>query len=320
MRLLLLAIGLAVLVLLCRTLGLDELRRAVANASPATFVAFLVLSGSVFLVYAMRWSVVLRAMNAPPLPITTLVCFRAAEHAVSTLLPSGHLSGEPLRALLLRRRGLDWTVAISSVAMDRLLDMTASSVIGPVYVAIFFFANDSASWAVPWVMAGMLALAASLASFYYLAIRGEILVSILARRGFLAPLRGAFESIDRNLVQFIRTPSFRVGIALSLVAELLIIAELWTLSRAFHLSLSLPTLVGVMVGMGIAQLLPVPAAVGSLEATEVGVLTLAGAAAPLGLAVGLLVRLRETLWIVVGLAGLYVEGLTWRAVESPTMS
>ena len=59
---------------------------------------------------------------------------------------------------------------------------------------------------------------------------------------------------------------------------------------------------------------------GSLEATEVGVLTLAGAGAPLGLAVGVLVRLRETLWILVGLVGLYLEGLSWRTAESAATS
>jgi uncharacterized membrane protein YbhN (UPF0104 family) len=82
------------------------------------------------------------------------------------------------------------------------------------------------------------------------------------------------------------------------------------------LPLSLPTLVGVMVGMGIAQLLPIPAALGSLEATEVGIVSLAGGGAPLGLAVGLLIRLRESLWIVVGLVTLYVEGVSWRRLAS----
>ena len=55
---------------------------------------------------------------------------------------------------------------------------------------------------------------------------------------------------------------------------------------------------------------------------KAGLEWLAGAAAPLGLAVGLLVRLRETLWIVVGLVTLYVEGVSWRplrrAAREPT--
>jgi hypothetical protein len=59
---------------------------------------------------------------------------------------------------------------------------------------------------------------------------------------------------------------------------------------------------------------PIPAAIGSLEATEAGVLTLAGGGASLGLAVGIVVRVPETLWTLVGLAVLYAEGVSWRSV------
>jgi len=84
----------------------------------------------------------------------------------------------------------------------------------------------------------------------------------------------------------------------------------------FSLPIPPATLVGVMVGMGIAQLVPVPGAVGSLEATEVGIVALAGGSASLGLAVGLVVRIRETIWILLGLATLYAEGL-WGALRGP---
>jgi len=295
-------------------LGLGELAAAVRNARPTYFLAFLALSAAVFFTYAARWSIVLRAMDEgrPPPSLATLVRLRAAEHAVSSMIPSAHLSGEPVRALLLRRRGRDWTRAISSVAMDRMLDVSASSVAGPVYVAVFFVANDVSAAAAPWMMAAMIGLLVALGAFYVRAYRGGRLISFLARGGVFGPARGALETIERELSAFLRTPKFFVALAVSFVAEMLVIVELWMLARAFVLPISLPTLVGVMVGMGIAQLVPIPAAIGSLEATEVGVLTLAGAGAPLGLAVGLLIRLRETLWIVVGFATLYAEGLSWR--------
>jgi uncharacterized protein (TIRG00374 family) len=314
LRILLFVGGLALFVFLCARLGLGELVAAARNARPAYFIAFLALSVGVFFTYAARWWIVLDAMDEGRRPpsLTTLVRLRAAEHAVSSMIPSAHLSGEPVRALLLRRRGRDWTRAISSVAMDRMLDVSASSVAGPIYVAIFFFANDVSAAAAPWMMAVMIALLVALVAFYVRAYRGGRLISFLARGGFLGPARGKLEKIEQELSAFLRTPKFFAALAVSFAAEMLVIAELWMLARAFALPISLPTLVGVMVGMGIAQLLPIPAAIGSLEATEVGVLALAGGAAPLGLAVGLIVRLRETLWIVVGFATLYVEGLSWR--------
>src|SRR5439155_17592999 len=167
-----------------------------------------------------------------------------------------------------------------------------------------------------WAMASMLVALLALLALYVHLYRGGKLISRLARRGFFPSLRGSLETIERQLGEFVHTRAFATGLALSFLAEALVMAELWMLSRAFALPLSLPTLVGVMVGMGIAQLLPIPAALGSLEATEVGIVSLAGGGAPLGLAVGLLIRLRETLWIVVGLVTLYVEGVSWRRLAS----
>lgn len=319
LRLLFLAAGLGLFGFLCARLGLGEIAAAVTRADPARFVAFLALSVGVFSTYALRWSLVLRAMSPARVPpaLPRLLSYRAAEHAVSTLLPSAHASGEPLRALLLNRRGCEWPLAIASVAMDRVLDMTASSIAGPLYVGVFFLANSSAGWAAPWVMGGMGACLVGLAAFYFHAYRGRTMISFLSRRGLFPSVAPHLRAIDELLSSFVRSRAFAVTIALSILAELLVIAELWTLAQAFGLPISLPTLLGVMVGMGIAQLLPIPAAIGSLEATEVGVLTLAGGAAPLGLAVGLVIRLRESLWILVGLVTLYLEGASWRSFGAP---
>jgi glycosyltransferase 2 family protein len=307
--------GLVLFVVLCRRLGLGEISEALARVDPWRLGGFLALSVAVFLLYAKRWRIVLVSMgDRRPPALRTLLGFRAAEHAVSALLPSAHLSGEPMRAFLLRRRQREWVQTIASVAADRMLDLTAGSVLGPIYVGVFLFANDVSAWAARWVIGGMIASCAALAGFYLHSYRGSTLISILARRGFLRSARGSLESIDKQLAEFLRTRSFLVALALSFLAEGLIVAELWTLAAAFALPISLPILVGVMVGMGIAQLVPIPAAIGSLEATEAGVLTLAGGSASLGLAVGIVVRVRETLWTLVGLAVLYVEGVSWRSV------
>ncbi len=316
-RILLLVAGLVLWFELCRRFGLDELVAAAGRADPVRFFAFLGLTTVVFSVWALRWSVVLRGMSdGAPIPsLGTLVAFRAAEHAVSTLLPSAHLSGEPVRTYLLRRRGIDWTRAIASVAMDRMLDVTSASVFGPAYVGVFFAANHVSAKAAPWILGGMTAASLGLVAFFADAYRRGTFIAILGRRGFGSRVAAHLEGIDRLLTAFLRTRGFVLGLVLSFVAEALVIVELWMLASAFGLDISVPTLVGVMVGMGVAQIVPVPGAVGSLEATEVGVVTLAGGPAALGLAVGLVVRLRETLWIAVGLAALYLEGLSWRGAE-----
>jgi uncharacterized protein (TIRG00374 family) len=315
---LLLVVGLTAFVVLCDRLGLGVLVRALEQASLARFAVFLSLSVAVFLTYAVRWRIVLRATDegrdSPPL--LALLSFRAAGHSVSALLPSAQLGGDPVRALLLRRRGREWTPAVSSVALDRLLETSAAAVAGPIYVAVFLLTHGSARAAAPWVLALMVASIAALGVLYATLYRGSGALSRLVRRAAGTSVEESLSAWVRRFSQFLHTPSFPAGIAVSLLAEVLVFAEFWALSRAFALPISLPMLAGVMVGLGVAQLAPVPGALGTLEAAQVGVLTLAGAAAPLGLAVGLIVRLRESLWILIGLAVLYGEGLSWRGVES----
>jgi uncharacterized protein (TIRG00374 family) len=273
LRIALLLGGLALFVFLCRHLGLGELFAAVERADPARFLAFLALSAAVFLAYAKRWSIVLEAMGAglPRLSLATLLSFRAAEHAVSTLLPAAHLSGEPVRALLLRRHGRDGWHSISTVAMDRMLEASASSIAGPIYVTVFFFASGVRTGAAPWVMGGMVLCLVLIGLFYVHLYQGKTVLAFLGRRGLLPPMHDQLARIEADLRAFVRTRSFVTSLAVSFLAEALVLAELWMLASAFALPISLPTLVGVMVGMGVAQLLPIPAALGSLEATEVGV-------------------------------------------------
>ncbi len=317
LRIALFLAGAALFAFLCVHVGLGDLFAAAERAKPARILVFLALSVATFLTYAKRWSIVLDAMGSRQLSLGRLLCFRAAGHAVSTLFPAAQLSGEPVRALLLRRHGLDWARSISAVTMDRLLEASASAIVGPIYLAAFFLANGGYSAATPWVIGGMAIGLMLLALLYVHLFRGATLISWLARRGFLPSLRGSLETLEADLRAFVRTPSFATSFAAALLAEALVLAELCALAWAFELPISLPTLAGVTVGMGVAQLLPIPAALGSLEATEVGIVSLAGGAAPLGLAVGLLVRLRETLWILVGLVTLYVEGLISTRLSIP---
>jgi hypothetical protein len=261
------------------------------------------MSLCVFTVYALRWQRILAALGTGAVvPLPTLVGFRAAAHAVASLLPSAHWSGEPVRALLLRRRGLDWPTAVLAVAADRLAEISAASILGPTYVTVFLLGSGASFASARWVLAAMAAAAIALGIFYARLLRGGLLVSRFLSKRFFESLDAPVLALEKRLSEFVRSRAFLESVLLSFFAEALIIAEFWTLTRAFQLLLPLPMILGVLVGMGVSHLVPIPGAIGSLEATQVGVSALSGGSADLGLAIGLLVRLRETLWIVVGLA------------------
>lgn len=317
-RALALAAGIVLLAVVCRAVGLEEFEAALAHASPLGIVAFLALGAGAFAVHALRWRSILSSIApSAPLPsLGSLALLGTAGHAVSFLVPSAQLGGEPLRAFLLRRRGVDLRTAASSVALDRLADITASSIVGPAYVALFAAAFGGSGVVAPTLAAMGVGLAA-LALFYAHLLRGGLWLSRLVLRGPLAVWRTPVRALERRLAEFVRSPALPRAVLLSFVAEALVVCEFVALTRAFGIALPLPALVGVLVGLGMTQVAPIPAALGSLEAIQVGVSTLAGRPADLGLAVGLIVRVRETVWTAVGLGVLYGEGIRWRSIADP---
>src|SRR5688572_12616437 len=149
MRLLALRFGTLLLAALLASIGLDEVWPLIGRASPLRFAAFALVSAAVLVAYAVRGHLVLRGIGAPaPPPLPTLVAFRAAAHAVNFLLPSAHLAGEPVRALLFRRAGFPWPDALLAVTVDRWIEATASAITGPFCIAIFLVGSQiDPSWA-----------------------------------------------------------------------------------------------------------------------------------------------------------------------------
>jgi hypothetical protein len=92
------------------------------------------------------------------------------------------------------------------------------------------------------------------------------------------------------------------GVGFSLLIECAQLVELAALYALFGIFMPMALLLLSSMGIGLARAVPVSAALGSLEATQVGIFTLGGRTLALGLAVGLVLRFAETFWILVGLA------------------
>lgn len=315
MRLLAFLIGTLLLAALSTTIGLEEVWQTIGRASPPRFASFALVSAAVFAAYALRGSLVLRGIAAPVMPpLHTLLGFRAAAHAVNFLVPSAHLAGEPVRALLFRRTGFAWGDAFLAATVDRWIEATASAITGPICIGVFLVGSDiEPRWAAAPIAIWLAASAAMLAVYGIAARRGRLL-SILAR-GRLEAAAEDLGALESRFADFLRTRWFPLAVLAGLVAEVLIVFELVLLLDAFDLHPPLSTVLGIMLGMGVAALAPIPAGVGSLEGAQVGVLALAGEAAALGLAVGVLIRLRETLWTAIGLVTLWHRGVAFGAVR-----
>lgn len=310
---------LLLLAALCWWFGLQPLGAAMAHVSGRGLAAYILLTATVMLGYALRWRRVARTVGTCP-PLARLVAARLAGDAVGALVPSAKLAGEPLRVALVRGGETTTAQSTAGVAIDRLLELIGNMLAVVIYVAVFC-ATRGAAWAGQTLLllgGAMALLAAGLAALLMRVRRGHRPLGFLygVRARAVAPRLSAcmdgLQRVEDHLTRFVREHPrpLLLGVLGSLAIEVLTVAQYHALLRAFGVGLDLPTLLLVLVGGGLSNVAPVPAGLGALEAAQVAIVGAAAGRPDIGFVVGVIVRLHTTLLLVLGLGALTLRGVS----------
>lgn len=316
---LLLLAGAATLAALGWWFGLGGVVAALRSASPAGLLAYLALSIVVLLLQTSRWALVSAAVGGTA-PFARLAAARLAGDGIAALLPLARVSGDPLRSVLARTGDTHLSTATAGVAIDRLLELIGNLLAVVTYVGVFSFATVDGTSARTFLALGAAVLVP-------LALLVVLIVRLARGSRPLAPLYGprarswvprhehwldGLRRVEEHLVVFFRAHrvAFVIGLACSILIEVVVVFQYRALLGAFGVHLELPTLLMVLIGGGVAQAVPTPAALGALEAVQVLAVGATTGRADLGFVVGVIVRLHETLLILLGLATLFALGFS----------
>lgn len=306
-------VGAALVVFLASHFGLGGLAEALARLSIGGIAIYLGFAVVVLLGYALRWEMVCRSVGAA-VPLGRLAGARLAGDAVGNLVPSAKLAGEPVRAAIVTAGGVPGTEASAGVALDRILETVSNVICAVAYVAIFSLTHAAAGegGSVRVVIGGL--------AFGLITLTIPITMLWRGRRP-LGPFYGllsrhpsweaALRQTEDYLLVFFRERRsiFFWGVLVSLVVEMLVICEYRYLLAAFGVQVEIPTLLLMLVGTGVARAFPTPAGLGTLEGSQVAVLAVAAGEPATGFLVGMIFRLHETLWLLIGLAALSANGM-----------
>jgi len=313
-----LLIGAAALAWALAHFGAPAVGLLARDPSLAGLAAVAALVGSGLAVDALRWRVLLAGVGPTP-SLPRLVAFRAAGQAVSSLLPSARLGGEPLRMWLVAgSAGVGAARAIATVVVDRALEMGASSGFACLFAAVLV------AQGVPQLGGALATMGLGLGGFVVgaaLAVRrlrrGRGLVSAAVRAlrlDRLAPVGSRMDVVagaEQAAAALLAEPYRLLGaFAIGLSATAFVLLEYAALLRAFRLPVGVLEVVAAIFAAGAAHALPVPAAIGALEGATMWIFGVLGHPPEVGLAVGLASRLRELLWVTPGLAVLTARGVT----------
>jgi len=283
------------------------------GAGPIAVLA--VVNLGVVAAFAGRWWALLAA-DGYRVPYGELTLYRLAAFAISYFTPGTQFGGEPLQAYLLQRRhAVPLPTAAASVILDRVLEMTfnfAFLAIGMVVVLRLGVYPPGT---------GLLLAAAAVVLllapvFYFAAVRfgrrpGSWLLghapSVLAGRPWMVRLRGFVVTAEDEVHRLTRDRPLGIvaGLAASVLSWAAVLAEWWLATAYLGFPLSAAYLIAVVTATRVAFLVPVPGALGALEASLVLALTALGYRAEQALALALLIRVRD---VAFGALGLWIGG------------
>ena len=312
-----LALGLAGLVWVLRQFGRGAVSLLSGNPSPTLLAAFVLAVLVAIVAFAARWRILLDAFGVAP-SFARLCAFRAASQSLSAILPGGRLGGEPLRAWYAVQSGVPVPAAITTVVVDRTLEM-ATGLAFVVTFALVLVQRDvpgigqTVLGALVGTVSLTIAIAVSLRRLRAGGLLAPFVRTLGATRPAIAQHSGMVELAEDAARRLLGRPR-RVAAALALgfVADLLTLVQYACLLAAFGLPSTPLAVVAAVFASGAARTLPVPGAVGTVEAAQVWIFGILGHPPEVGLAVGLATRLRDVAWAAPGLLFLLV-----RAVRPP---
>jgi len=332
-----LALAVFLLWLTLRAVDLVEVRMRLGRLQPAQITLLIVVNVAVLATFSARWWLLLAAQGYR-INYLLLMAYRLATFAVSYFTPGPHFGGEPLQVYLVTaRHKVPVAVSVAAVVVDKVLEMTANFTFLTLGVLFVVRAQALPGVSEAQLLATSIVLLLLPLSLLVALMLGRRPVSTLLawlerpwhwlsrRLGRdatpLAATRfaGAVRQSEAQSIDLCRhhPVTMLLAVGASILSWAAIVGEFWLMTAVLGLDLMLPEAVAALLAARVAILLPLPAALGALEASQALAMRLLGQSPAAGVSLSVLIRVRDVVLGVIGLglAGVLVwgrRGRDWR--------
>lgn len=298
-------------------IGPGELVVAFESFSWETIAIVIGLAFLQIFITIYRWKIVLKSQG-DDIPLKKLISPKIVGFTVSFLTPGLYVGGEPVRAYLLKKQtGVRYSHGFASIIVDKILDFTypLPFLIGALVYAMFKY---DISWeAVSVFIAVLIGLITLLILFYVQTYRGKgffsglIVLFRLDRFTKFGKLVKRMLYFEKLVITFFnhRKALFIQGLMLSLLGGMVIFVQFMVVLNALGIEADIVQILVMMVFMILSFLIPIPASLGSFEASQVIVFTALGHPASIGVAFTLILRVAEMAKLGIGFTFLSNIGL-----------
>ncbi len=311
-------LGLPLLFWSLRSTPLNAIQGVLSNLELSQAFILFGLNGLILVLISARWWLLLWAMNGE-VAFAQVFAYRLTGFGVSYFTPGPQFGGEPAQVLLLtRNNGVAPVAAVSSVYLDKLLELLVNFLVLAGGLILTLAAGLRSDLFQDWLWlpaAGLMLLPGA----HLLALwRGWLpFSSLFDRLGFVRSPRPVLRRIGATIAEaeaqiaaFLRRKPriLFLAILLSILSWLGMILEYALMARFLGIEMSFVPVFFAFVLSRIAFLVPLPGGLGVLEVSQVFAMQTLGFGAAAGLALSLLIRARD---VLIGLTGILLGGFSF---------
>jgi len=245
-----------------------------------------------------------------------LFAYRLVGSAMSYLTPGPKVGGEFFQSAAMRKEKISFTQRLSSIVIDRTVELSSSGfffIIGAIVgVAFLPFNLDFGTRAI--LISVCIVALYLIYLFFKQVFSGKSVFHSLFRMFKLHRFK-KLEKYEQKVIDFERyvidfysrdRKHFFISIALTFFTWIGMFAEYYFLLKMFGVSASLLSIFMVVSFVGLAYLLPMPMALGTLEAGQVSAFAIIQASTAIGIGVALIIRAKD---IILSLIGVFFMGM-----------
>jgi len=290
------------------------------------YIAIVIL---IHLLHVWRWDIILKSMGYN-LSFNKLQNYRLMGYALNYITPTAHIGGEPLKAVMLKEDKVPYTIGVSSLVIDKSFEITADGILGLFGIIIIglSFQLPRELW-IYLIILSVICILFLLNILSYILKKENLFLRIYKRLNL--PYRRNWLD-NSKLVRMIRIKiietrdnirhffqghkkEFHKAILISASMWLLMFVEYKLLLLIIGFNANIYQLFIIISFVGLAYFIPIPAALGVLEASQLSAFRILNLNPDinlnpnLGLATSLIIRAKDILMTIIGLMLIFVKGV-----------
>ena len=306
--------------------GITDVFEAFKNFTPTLLLTYASAVILIELFLVVRWNIILNSFKLK-VPFHNLFLYRMSGYAVGYLSPQAHIGGEPVRALLLKRHNIKFKKGISTVLIDKSMQITTDVLFATLgaFSLILHFSISRKTTAL--IIGFILAWVLLLIFYFYCMIKKKPFFSAVLNLKVLKKFK-SMRKLKKDVLEvehIIHTfyvehrKSFLKVVFINLFLYTLMVIEYSSAIALFGFTPSFYTTFIVMGGVAFSYSFPVPMALGVLETAQVSALGILDLNKAIGLSISILVRLKDVMRTLIGGLSLFYYGMSlgliWKQIK-----